>query len=163
VKSVELDLAETRTVAGRAEFVMVDEFAVWVPILWLVAILAGGYLFGIFGGLVLLVAATIYVYYNSKKFGVKGSRWLLTLILAIVGLPLYAYELHKLRKTQIAHRQTTLVEPALRPATASIQEQAPIMTERSTVIPSMKFCRFCGAKIPRDSKFCEECGAKVEA
>jgi hypothetical protein len=26
---------------------------------------------------------------------------------------------------------------------------------------SLKFCRYCGAKIARDSKFCEECGAKL--
>jgi len=27
--------------------------------------------------------------------------------------------------------------------------------------PNMKFCRECGAKIPRDSMFCEECGAAL--
>jgi len=27
--------------------------------------------------------------------------------------------------------------------------------------PSTKFCRYCGAKIPRQSKFCEECGKKL--
>ena len=26
---------------------------------------------------------------------------------------------------------------------------------------SMKFCRECGAKIPRDSVFCEECGSNL--
>jgi hypothetical protein len=26
----------------------------------------------------------------------------------------------------------------------------------------MKFCRFCGTKIPRDSRFCGECGTRLE-
>lgn len=161
MKSVELDLAETRTVTGRAEFVMVDEFAVWIPILWLVAILVGGIIFGILGGLVLLIAATMYVYYNSKKFGVGGSTWILVLIFAIVGLPWYAYELHRLQRAQKAYQQVTMAEPAFRPADASIQQQTPIVTERPTAVPATKFCRQCGAKILRDSKYCEVCGSRL--
>jgi len=161
VKSVELGLSETQIVTGQAQHPSVDDFAVWIPILWLIAILVGGAIFGILGGLVLLIVATIYVYYNSKKFGVGGSTWILVLIFAIVGLPWYAYELHRLQKAQKAYQQVTMAEPAFRPAAASIQQQKPIVNERPTVIPSMNFCRFCGAKIRRDSKFCEECGTRL--
>jgi len=72
----------------------------WVPILWLVAILLGSLVFWL-AGPVLLVIATIWVYFDSKKRGVGGSPWLVTLLFAIVGLPMYAYELHKVRKTML--------------------------------------------------------------
>ena len=36
------------------------------------------------------------------------------------------------------------------------------ITEPSPTTISMKFCRECGAKIPRDSNFCEECGAQLQ-
>jgi hypothetical protein len=36
-----------------------------------------------------------------------------------------------------------------------------IKVEAPMMIPSMKFCRFCGAKILRDSIYCEECGTRL--
>ncbi len=58
---------------------------------------------------------------------------------------------------------------AVAPTTPPIQEPVIPTVETSaavaptTVMPAMptKFCRFCGAKIVRNSKFCEECGAKL--
>jgi len=58
---------------------------------------------------------------------------------------------------------------AVAPTTPPIQEPVIPTAETSsavaptTVMPAMptKFCRFCGAKIPRDSMYCEECGAKL--
>jgi len=37
-------------------------------------------------------------------------------------------------------------------------EPARPIIELPTVMSATKFCRFCGARIARDSKFCEECG-----
>jgi hypothetical protein len=76
------------------------EIDVWVPVVWLCGILITGIAFGLFA-LVLLVAAAVYVHYNSKKFGIGGDRAILTAIIAIIGLPLYANDLHKLRQMQM--------------------------------------------------------------
>jgi hypothetical protein len=67
-----------------------------VPILWLMAIFAAGLIFGFVGGLIITVAATVWVYSDSKKQGVDESLWVVTLLFAIVGLPLYAYRLHQI-------------------------------------------------------------------
>lgn len=50
---------------------------------------------------------------------------------------------------------TTVMEP---PAPMTPPQPPKSPTLAATTIPPTKFCRFCGAKIPRDSKFCEECG-----
>jgi len=85
--------------------VRVSEFDVWIPILWLVVILFCGSLSnprvpGWAGGFTMLSLATIWVYYDSKKRGMKNEFWIATLLLAVIGLPWYAHKLHKLRKTQ---------------------------------------------------------------
>ncbi len=36
-----------------------------------------------------------------------------------------------------------------------------ITNDQAPVAPPLKYCRYCGAKIPRQSKFCEECGATL--
>jgi len=80
----------------------VSEFDVWIPILWLVIILlfsserAQGWI----GGLLMVFLATIWVYHDSKKRGMKNEFWIATLLLAAIGLPWYTYRLHKLRETQ---------------------------------------------------------------
>ena len=78
--------------------IRVSEFHVWIPILWLVVILFFGLLspFAL-SALMVLPFATIWVYLDSKKHGLSESLWLVTLLFAIVGLPLYAYRLHQLR------------------------------------------------------------------
>jgi hypothetical protein len=83
----------------------VSEFDVWIPILWLVVILFCGSLSnpripGWVGGFTMLSLATIWVYYDSKKRDMKSEFWIATLLLAVIGLPWYAYRLHKLRETQ---------------------------------------------------------------
>ncbi len=40
-------------------------------------------------------------------------------------------------------------------------EKPPTPKERSRIPPGLKFCRYCGAKILRESMFCEECGSKL--
>ena len=142
---------------------------VWVPILWLVGILFLGILgfiysflyspapslLGWFLGLLGLIGATIYVYSSSKRFGIEGGRAIITFLFAIVGLPLYSYELHKLRKAQQAGLVRILVEPTAKP------QQSVNGRQVADVVKPTKFCRECGAKIPRDSTYCEECGANL--
>jgi len=133
----------------------VEESDVWVPILWLVGMIFLGVVSWILG-LLGLIGATIYVYYNAKKFGIGGGGYaVITLLLAIIGLPVYAYELHKLRKNQQTGQVGTLVQPTVPTTTPSVAQQAPATS------PPTKFCRACGAKIPRDSIYCEECGTSL--
>jgi hypothetical protein len=47
------------------------------------------------------------------------------------------------------------------PPTTPVQDIPSPLSVGSPMIPPTKFCRYCGAKIPRDSKFCEDCGAKL--
>lgn len=56
----------------------------------------------------------------------------------------------KLREAQRTRQVRTLVEPTAKPQ--------PSVGQVVDVVKPTKFCRFCGAKIRRDSKFCEECG-----
>jgi hypothetical protein len=130
----------------------VGELHVWVPILWLVGMFFLGFFFSWVGGLLGLIGATIYVHYDAKKYGVE-SHTVLTLLFAIIGLPLHANELHKLRKAQQTGQLGTSVEPTTPAPTPSVAPQASAT--------STKFCRHCGAKILRDSAFCEECGGKL--
>lgn len=131
----------------------VGEFHVWVPILWLVGMIFLGFFSWVLG-LLGLIGATIYVHYDAKKYGVE-SQAVLTLLLAIIGLPLHANELHKLRKAQQTAQVQTLVEPPAKPQPSINDRQV------AEVAKPTKFCRECGAKIPRDSMFCEECGATL--
>jgi len=110
-------------------------------------------------GLLALIAATAYVHYNSRKFGIGGGRSIITLLFAIVGLPLYAYDLHKLRKAQQTGQLRTVSEP-VSSATPSMMEQTQT-GQVPAIVPPTKFCSECGAKIPRDSMYCEVCGARL--
>jgi hypothetical protein len=113
-----------------------------------------GFFFSWVGGLLGLMGATIYVHYDAKKYGVESHAWL-TLLFAIIGLPLHANELHKLRKAQQTGQVRTLVEPTAKPQPSVNGRQV------ADVVKPTKFCRGCGASIPRDSTFCEECGTKL--
>lgn len=124
----------------------VGEFDVWIPILWLLGILFFGFI-AWFIGIIVLISATIYVYYNSKKFNIGGGLTILTLLFAIVGLPLYSWDLYKLKQKQ----ETTPAPP----------QPAPTPPIRPESGQQTKFCRNCGAKIPRLSKFCQECGTNL--
>jgi len=127
---------------------------VWTPIVFLGLMILLGWVFGWVLGLVLLLAATLYVHYDAKKYGVESHAWL-TLLFAIIGLPLHANELHKLRKAQQTGQVRTLVEPTAKPQPSVNGRQV------ADVVKPTKFCRECGAKIPRDSTYCEECGARL--
>jgi hypothetical protein len=132
----------------------VGELDVWVPIVWLVGTIFLGFfswVLGLFG----LIGATIYVYYDAKKFGIGASRAALTFLFAIIGLPLYAYDLHKLRKAQQTGQLGTSVEPTTPATTPSVAQEA------SATSPPTNFCRNCGAEITRDSTYCEECGNRL--
>jgi hypothetical protein len=83
----------------------VSELDIWKPILFLFGIIFLGMVNGLLG-LVALVGASAWVYYDAKKYGVggPGALVIVTFLAAIVGLPLYAYRLHQLRKGQILTR-----------------------------------------------------------
>ena len=101
-------ISRTQALPSEYSSVIVTSNEVWIPILWLFGIIIAPFIgviilppiLGIFLGVIVLVCATIYVYKNSEKHGVKGDRTFLTLIFAIIGLPLYANDLHKLRQKQ---------------------------------------------------------------
>jgi hypothetical protein len=127
---------------------------VWFPILFLVLVIFLGFLSpGL--GVLTLIGATLYVYVDAKKYGIGSSRAIVTLLFSIIGLPLYAYDLHKLRKAQQTGQLLTLVEPTAKPQPSVNGRQV------ADVVKPTKFCRVCGAKIPRDSMFCQECGEKI--
>ena len=60
-----------------------------------------------------------------------------------------------LAKAQQTGQVRTLVEPTAKPQ--------PSVSGRlvANMVRPTRFCRECGAKIPRDSKFCEECGTEL--
>jgi DNA-directed RNA polymerase subunit RPC12/RpoP/ribosomal protein L40E len=41
------------------------------------------------------------------------------------------------------------------------EEQSSARMDEHEVEDLAKFCRYCGAKIPRDSAFCEQCGTRL--
>ncbi len=124
---------------------------VWVPIVLLLAMLLLSYRIP-FAGVGLFIVATLYVHYSSKKFKIGGGRAFVTLLFAIVGLPLFAYDLHKLKQ----HQRSPVSQPL-----ASAGPMPTVAKPAQVTVPEAKFCRECGAKIPRDSMFCEECGTKL--
>lgn len=91
------------TLGDKAQIVRLEEANqpnVWLPILCLIVLLASSLFLGLLG-FVVLVLATVWVYKDSRKRKLGDSSWILTLLFAIVGLPLYAYRLHQLRKGKI--------------------------------------------------------------
>lgn len=167
----------------------VTGFNVWFPILLLVGIILLGLFHWVLGVLGLVFAAT-YVYEGAKKFGIGGAGYAIaTFLIGIIALPMYAYELSNLRKKQQTGRVRTLVQPTVPASTPSVTQRTswkewlnqpvgakkaaeateqttpsttPTVSQQASAIsPSTKFCRKCGAKIPRDSVFCEECGSEL--
>ena len=69
-----------------------------IPILWLVAILAGSFILGLVGGVIVLILAAMWVYSDTKKRGIGKWLWVWTLLFAILALPFYAYRLHQLQR-----------------------------------------------------------------
>jgi ribosomal protein S27AE len=58
-----------------------------------------------------------------------------------------------LRENQLSQKlRPTPISPSTEPSKAKAVAK---------VVSKTKFCRECGAPIPRDSKFCEECGTKL--
>jgi len=57
-------------------------------------------------------------------------------------------------------RNGETVYVAATPAETSTRTQPKI--ESAAAGAPIKFCRNCGAKIPRESKFCEECGTRLD-
>jgi membrane protease subunit (stomatin/prohibitin family) len=54
-----------------------------------------------------------------------------------------------------------LKESAPEQVVGKLEPEAPTTSEPASSSKKTKFCRECGAGIPRDSKYCEECGASL--
>jgi hypothetical protein len=124
----------------------VKTFDILAPILWLGALLFLSYAVWIAGitflewllGLV-LVAAIMYVHYNSKKFQIRGGRAFCTFFFFFLGLPLYAYDLYALKKKQ--EKELPLTQP---PTTDASPVQANVkateVDSATKANPSIKSC-----------------------
>jgi ribosomal protein L40E len=89
----------------------------------------------------------------------------LTVLLSLIFLVLLAFAVWELYMEKVVS-----VWPSMQPTVGTVEPLAPIAMPASaqTNAPSAeakqaetKFCRYCGARIIRDSKFCEECGTKL--
>jgi hypothetical protein len=59
-------------------------------------------------------------------------------------------------------KQDQVIENALRGVSPQESKPGGEQDELKTAsVSTSKFCRYCGAKIPRQSKFCEECGNRL--
>jgi hypothetical protein len=64
-------------------------------------------------------------------------------------------------KTATTWTPTALAQKEASATTSEIElEQSDVEAESPAMLPT-KFCRYCGAKIPRQSRFCEECGKNL--
>jgi len=92
-------------------------------------------------------------------WGSAGPDAVIT-ILSFAGLALFICAIWKrdVVATWTPGTVTTVIEP---PAPTTPPQPPTSPTVGATTIPPTKFCRFCGAKIPRESKFCEECGKRL--
>jgi hypothetical protein len=97
-------------------------------------------------------------FWGSSAFNILSS--LLLLIVSVL-LAFAAWQLYSNRVVS--------VWPSMQPTVGTVEPVAPVAMPASAqmMAPSVeakaetKFCRYCGAKILRDSKFCEECGGKL--
>lgn len=104
----------------------------------------------------------------QSRFAAEAGFWsssafyILSILLALILLFLLAFAAWELYTRKIVSVwQPTPTDLSRPPAPAP--EPARPVTEQAIAKPTVptKFCRHCGAKIPRDSMFCEECGKKL--
>lgn len=104
----------------------------------------------------------------AAEAGFFGSSafYILSILLPLILLFLLAFAAWELyTKKIVSVWQPTSMDVSLPPPPAP--EPARPVIETGSVVPTIastkptKFCRFCGAKIVRDSKFCEECGMNL--
>ncbi|MGA3406096.1 MAG: zinc ribbon domain-containing protein, partial [Candidatus Bathyarchaeia archaeon] len=63
-------------------------------------------------------------------------------------------------KRHVACKKAEPPNPAINTVTQAASELQSSQSEALASLAPSKFCRSCGAKIPRDSKFCNNCGTK---
>lgn len=92
-------------------------------------------------------------------WGTAGPEILIMIFsFACVAFFIYAFW----KRDVIAMWTPGAVTTVMEPPTPTIPPQPPTSpTAGATTIPRTKFCRFCGARIVRDSMFCEECGKRL--
>jgi ribosomal protein L40E len=95
-------------------------------------------------------SSTSYGFSTQSPYALSqgGSIVLMTVTIILVGAALFYFG----RTRQISH-------DVIPPSQLSNQATEPT---KDTVKPTVKFCRECGAKMPRDSRFCEKCGQNVQ-
>jgi ribosomal protein L40E len=101
----------------------------------------------------------------AAGFWDSQAYYLTIILLSLIFLVLIAFASWELYTEKIVS-----VWPSMQPTVGTVEPVAPVVISAPplSVVPSVeakqaetKFCRKCGAKIPRDSVFCEECGAKL--
>lgn len=80
------------------------------------------------------------------------------LIVAVVLLCLVASALGIWRRTRRKRPESDTEEPV---AVTGLRKPTETAPDKTKVMVDTKFCRNCGAKIPRDSTYCEECGTNL--
>jgi hypothetical protein len=101
--------------------------------------------------------------YSECGFWCTSAVDWLVIVFSLVSVGLFIAASLTSRVVSVWQPAVVAAAPVAAPAPAWVPEEprlAPATVTPQPAIPT-KFCRFCGAKIPRDSKFCEECGAKI--
>jgi ribosomal protein L40E len=96
-----------------------------------------------------------------SPYAVSATWSIAVIIAAILGVSTFAYfSQHHERKTEA---KTVPTQRDMKGIVLELQGEDTQKTEpvKTAVTSNMKFCRECGAQIPRDSIFCEECGIKL--
>ena len=128
-------------------------FEIWIPILcWVSLVFFALFIaflpyVGFLAFVSVLISVTVYVRYDSKRFQI-ANRSFLVLVLFVVGLPLYSYDLYLLRDKQKRIHES------------SIEEQRDETKVYESDVGERVFCHYCGQTMPSDAMFCRKCGRK---
>jgi hypothetical protein len=99
--------------------------------------------------------------FQKCGFWCTPSSDVINIILSLIDVGLFVAASLTWRVVSVRPPTEVAVVPAAVPAPESVPQ--PQVTEAATaaLATQTKFCRFCGAKILRDSEYCEECGKKL--
>jgi hypothetical protein len=112
-------------------------------------------LWRLFSSVCMWVADGIFLNSSWKKFNTI-DHWTYFVLLLPLAFLFHVNDLNKLRQ-QHPTQDTTTADKAIDVAVpVTSTETESVVTGKAT-----KFCRYCGAKMPRNSKFCEECGSQL--
>ena len=99
----------------------------------------------------------------QQEFDAANGFWgspleqAITKLLGFVGVAVIVGAAFTSTSVRVWQPETAL--PAVQPQKEPASSTAVTQTGTNQLeVPRIKFCRYCGVKIPRESKFCEECG-----